>query len=221
MQAQKTLRISFPFLESLRYFLTILPAGIYGWTRLSIPFLRPRDLRIVISAGRKFQSGWIPTQQFFLDITKQENWKKYFPENSVATFLAEHVFEHLDWSAAEIALQHIFKALKEGGYFRIAVPDGCHPSKDYYNAVKPGGTGLGAESHKVVYDYQKLTSVAKNVGFSIDLLEYFDETGTFHKQNWKPEDGLIHRSAEYDRRNQGGQLVYTSLIADLIKPRRD
>jgi len=48
--------------------------------------------------------------------------------------------------------------------------------------VKVGGPGSKdhpAASHKIVYDYHKLSELFKSVGFKVKLLEYFDENGIF------------------------------------------
>ena len=52
----------------------------------------------------------------------------------------------------------------------------------------------------------------------VRLLEFYDQRGQFHRRSWSSNDGHIRRSAEHDPRNQDGQLVYTSLILDAIKP---
>ena len=99
----------------------------------------------------------------------------------------------------------------------MAVPDGFNPSEEYINYVKPGGTGNGADDHKLLYNYKLMSGFLENVGFKVNLLEYFDENGQFHKAPWDPEDGMIRRSADHDERNRDGKLGYTSLIIDAIK----
>ena len=49
------------------------------------------------------------------------------------------------------------------------------------------------------------------------MLEYFDDFGNFHFEDWSPEDGIIHRSKRFDQRNKES-LVYTSIILDARKP---
>lgn len=51
----------------------------------------------------------------------------------------------------------------------------------------------------------------------MQLLEYFDENGMFHAQNWDMSDGYVRRSIRYDNRNSDGKPVYTSLIIDAVK----
>lgn len=49
------------------------------------------------------------------------------------------------------------------------------------------------------------------------MLCCFDEEGMFHETGWDGNKGVIFRSKKYDPRNQGGQLVFPSLIVDAVK----
>jgi predicted SAM-dependent methyltransferase len=55
-------------------------------------------------------------------------------------------------------------------------------------------------------------------GFQVTLLEYCDEAGNFHFNEWHAEDGVIFRSKKFDPRNKGDKLLFPSLIIDAIKP---
>ena len=58
-------------------------------------------------------------------------------------------------------------------------------------------------------------------GFSVRLLEWYDENGVFHKQKWSNNDGAISRSANTFWSKFLGIVVnaeYTSLIVDAFKP---
>ena len=65
---------------------------------------------------------------------------------------------------------------------------------------------------------ERLRTIFKLVGFETLLLEYFDEHGTFHYQDWSPADGMIKRSKRFDSRNLTRALAYTSIILDARKP---
>lgn len=82
-----------------------------------------------------------------------------------------------------------------------------------------GGTGPGADNHRCLYDHSSLAGILQRAGFHVRLLEWFDESGVFHASTWNPEDGQVLRSASFDPRNAGGELRYTSLIIDAVKPR--
>jgi predicted SAM-dependent methyltransferase len=56
----------------------------------------------------------------------------------------------------------------------------------------------------------------QEAGFQVELLEYWDEQGVFHFQEWSSNDGHVIRSKRYDIRNKE-KLTYTSLIIDGIK----
>lgn len=175
-------------------------------------------LKIVIGASNIFEEGWFPTEEVFLNLLREEDFKRFFQNKKVDVFLSEHVFEHLTVEQADLALRNCYKYLKSGGYIRIAVPDGFHPNPNYIEMVKPGGTGSGADDHKVLYNYQTLETILKQAGFLPKPLEYFDENGNFHFFEWDKKTGMIHRSSRYDERNQHKPLTYTSLIYDGIKP---
>jgi predicted SAM-dependent methyltransferase len=184
--------------------------------------VRKRDgqtkVRVIVGACEDRYDGWITTNKAQLDILREADWAYHFESDPLDAILAEHVWEHLDCSAAIVAAQNCFKHLKPGGYIRVAVPDGSHPDNDYIDYVKPGGWGTGSDDHHVLYTYRTLKTVFESVGFQINLLEYFDERGTFHYQEWTPSDGMIMRSARFDSRNLTGELAYTSIILDARKP---
>jgi predicted SAM-dependent methyltransferase len=93
-----------------------------------------------------------------------------------------------------------------------------HPDSAYIDYVRPGGTGVGADDHKILYTYKTMTQRLEKAGFRVKLLEYWDEGGKFHYIDWTDEGGRIKRSRRYDDRNKDGKLGYTSLIVDAVKP---
>jgi predicted SAM-dependent methyltransferase len=174
---------------------------------------RNRDLRIVIGASHTRFPGWISTEYPLFDITRRDSVTRFFEPHSVSSILAEHVWEHLTDEQAALATENCAFLLKPGGRLRIAVPDGMHPDRSYIDAVKPGGTGLGSDDHKILHTHATLAGLMKSAGFSVTLLEWFDHDG-FHFAEWKDEDGYISRSSKNDERNRVRPLSYTSLIAD-------
>ncbi|TDB61375.1 class I SAM-dependent methyltransferase [Arundinibacter roseus] len=176
-----------------------------------------KPVKLVIGSGFSFIKGWMLTDIETLNILKADDWAAYFPENSVDRILAEHVWEHFSEADGKLAFKNCHTFLKPGGVLRVAVPDGFHPDPEYIAKVRPGGTGDGADDHKILYNYKLMSGFLEEIGFKVLPLEYFDENGQFHQQPWRPEDGIIRRSADHDSRNQGGKLVYTSLIIDAQK----
>ena len=174
-----------------------------------------KTVKIIIGAGPTKEPGFIATQQEDLDLLNDNHWAQ-IPNNSVDTFLAEHVWEHLTLEDGIKAIRNCYNHLKPGGHIRIAIPDGYHPDKEYIEYVKPNGSGDGADDHKVLYNYEIVQKICDENNWNLNLLEYWDKLGNFHFKTWNAEDGMIYRSKN-DKRNQNGELKYTSLIFDINK----
>ena len=174
--------------------------------------------RIVVGSSGVFDPGWIPTEIEFLNLLRRSDWQKFFSPGTLDAILAEHVWEHLTLTDGAIAAKTCFDYLRPGGRLRLAVPDGFNPSIEYREWVRPGGSGAGADDHKVLYTHETMSRLLVGVGFQVELLEYFDAAGNFHFTDWNPTEGMIHRSRRFDERNRDGRLGYTSLIVDARKP---
>ncbi len=179
--------------------------------------LTERPRRLILGASGTSMPGWHHTDQRYLDLLKPAQWRRLFEPGTIDGLLAEHVWEHLTPEAAVAAARTCHTYLAPGAALRVAVPDGLHPDPAYIEWVRPGGTGAGADDHKLLYDYRSFSRVFEQAGFRIELLEYFDEHGVFHGGEWSHERGFVGRSARYDARNAGGKLAYTSLILDAVK----
>jgi len=179
----------------------------------------PRPLRVVVGAGHHCPSGWVGTNIHQLNLLLPADWDFYFAERPITALLAEHVWEHLTLDEGLLAAQNCFRYLHPGGYLRVAVPDGLHPDPAYREHVRPGGTGPGADDHKIFYTYRSIGELFARAGFTVKPLEYFDEQGNFHHLPWQAADGMIRRSFHFDRRNQPGHPIpaYTSLLIDVHK----
>jgi len=181
--------------------------------------LRDRPVKkIIVGAGGTQFEGWIPTNKEILNLLVESDWAAYLKPDSLDAILAEHVWEHLSLEEGARACRNCFAFLKQGGLLRIAVPDGFHPDADYIAQVKPGGYGPGADDHKVLYNYRTLAAMLEKAGFKTRLLEWFDEQGNFHHEDWNAMDGFVMRSTRYDQRNKDKPTAYTSLIIDASKP---
>ena len=183
----------------------------------------PEDhpLKIIIGAGEQRWEGWIPTQGKDLNLLVRKDWEDTFHSREADAFLCEHVWEHLTLEEAYQAAQLCYEYLKSGGFLRCAVPDGNFPDPEYQRLAQVGGPGPKdhpAASHKVLYTYKTFVPVFEQAGFKIDLLEYCDETGRFHYNQWNLDAGPIYRSLMLDHRNRDGKIGCVSLIIDAIKP---
>jgi predicted SAM-dependent methyltransferase len=175
--------------------------------------------RLVIGASWKFDPGWIPTEQSFLDLTRPEQWAEFMAPDTIDAMLAEHVWEHLTPADGLTGARTCYRYLKPGGYLRLAVPDGYNPDPVYHGWVKVGGEGQGqrGNDHKVLYTYRTITDLLEQAGFTVRLYEYFSEAGEFQYTEWDRAQGTIRRSLRYDPRNKHG-LVFTSIVLDAVKP---
>jgi predicted SAM-dependent methyltransferase len=178
---------------------------------------RATPLRLVIGASGIYDDGWVPSDIGYLDLLNAKHWETFFNVASIDAMLAEHVWEHLTPEEGLVAAKCCYKYLKPGGYLRVAVPDGYHPDPAYIAYVRPGGSGPGADDHKILYNYVTFAELFEQAGFCVTPLEYFDVQGVFRRKEWREEDGRIIRSSRFDTRNREGGLNYTSIILDARK----
>lgn len=171
-------------------------------------------LNVMIGSGITNYDGWVTTDIPAFDILRHEHWAVLFQPDSINRMLAEHVFEHLTMIQFQDFLRIARIYLADGGRIRIAIPDGYHPDPTYIEHVRPGGIGVGADDHKVLYTCDLMAELLTAQGYGYQFLEYFDSEGVFHQMEWDIDDGFIQRSAQYDKRNMDGKLDYTSLIVD-------
>jgi predicted SAM-dependent methyltransferase len=140
-------------------------------------------VKVVIGAGVTSYDGWISTNESELNLLKRVDFEKIFSNQKASAMLAEHVWEHMSIDEGLIAAKNCFDYLVDGGYIRVAVPDINFKNEWYHNMVKIGGNGgpnHPSYTHKIVYDYIKLSEVFEKAGFTVELLEYCDENGYFH-----------------------------------------
>ena len=189
------------------------------WKKLNWYFylMTHNDIKIIVGAGPTKYKGWFPTDIVTLDVTNEDHFKKYFKKKKIRKILAEHVLEHLTTNELELMISNFQNYSAQNVNIRIAVPDGYHKDKDYFNKVKPGGTGEGAEDHKHLFNYKSLSGLFESQNFKIKLVEYWDEAGNFHSDYSNDENGFVLRSFVNDKRNSDGIPHYTSLIIDFRK----
>src|SRR5690606_41829346 len=114
-----------------------------------------------------------------------------------------HVWEQLDFDEGKEAARICYEFLKPGGDIRCAVPDGVIPNDEYQRGVQIGGPGPKdhpAASHKIVHNYKTITKMFEEAGFEVSLLEYCDEVGEFHYNDWVVMIGIIYRYKRFEHR---------------------
>jgi len=176
-------------------------------------------MKIVVGAGSTHYPGWLSLQQSELDLTDSNGWARLFRPASLSAILAEHVIEHLTVEQTCQAFKLCYRYLKPGGYLRIAVPDGFHTSRAYYEWVRPGGIWNG-DDHKQLLNYKSLARLLCRANFRVLLREYFDETGNLHAPGFDQSHGNIRRSHQNPYSIILGLAVsarYTSLVCDAFK----
>ena len=176
---------------------------------------KDKPIKVIIGAASTSYESWLSTDLPILDALNLAHWSYIFPRGSIDRILAEHVIEHWSKDEFRLFLRAVQLFVSEQGFIRIAIPDGFHPNPSYIDYVKPGGTGSGADDHKVLYNYITITRILSEEQYDYNLLEYFDETGKFHHIPCEISDGFVERSADHDPRNMERPLSYTSLIIDV------
>jgi predicted SAM-dependent methyltransferase len=184
--------------------------------RLREAAARSRPLNVILGAGTTSYAGWIATDDDVLDITSERDWKRLFTPESIDRLLAEHVIEHLSETQARRTFAECYRYLKQGGLFRVAVPDGNRRDPAYVAEASPPKDG-----HQALYNVDSITQLLRESGFETTPLEYFDGNEQFQAVPWDERDGMIQRSVRFDCQIdfQRGGLYYTSLIVDARKPR--
>jgi predicted SAM-dependent methyltransferase len=200
------------FIQEVRWFIKH-KIRVYKLRKLT----KKKPCKIVVGSSGIFDAGWIPSNIDTLNLIKSKDWETLFNPDSIDAILAEHIWEHLSVENGIMAAKMCFKYLRHGGYLRAAVPDGLHPDPKYIEWTRVGGTGPGAQDHKILYTYKTFRSIFEVACFKVELYEYFDEQGVFHYNEWSPDKGKIYRSKRFDERNQDDGLKYTSIILDAKK----
>ena len=182
-----------------------------------IYLLSHNEIKIIVGSGTTKYKGWFATDIHILDLTNENDFKKFFLTKKIDNIVAEHVLEHLSQNALELMLGNFVKYTSQRINIRIAVPDGFHSDSEYINKVKPGGVGEGAQDHKNLFNYKSLSELFSKHGFKVNIVEYWDETGQFHSNYKNNNNGYISRCLINDERNVNNKPIYTSLIIDFKK----
>ena len=163
------------------------------WKYLSwLYYLNTNDsINLIVGAGPSNFKGWFSTDIATLDVANENHFKKYFKDKKINKIVAEHVLEHLTNEDLELMVTHLYKYSADDINIRIAVPDGFHKDENYIRIVKPGGTGLGVDDHKHLFNYKTLSSIFEKQGFVSYPKEYWDDEGEFSTTYFNDDYGKI------------------------------
>ena len=175
-------------------------------------------IRLAIGAESHCSENWIPAASDQIDLANSASWSAFFQKSSVDAILAERVWEHLGEQDSKTAARNCFQFLRPGGYLRVAVPDGFHPSQQRKTLRGVGGSKIGAGGGGWLYNHHSFAEVFLAVGFQVQMIEFFDQEGVFHSNQWDVSKGLVKRSLLFDERNISQPFAYTSLVLDAVKP---
>jgi predicted SAM-dependent methyltransferase len=188
-------------------------------TRLLRRQIESRDrIRLAIGSESHCTEDWIPAERDQIDLVNPASWSCFFQKSSVDAILAEHVWEHLSEQDGKTAARNCFQFLRPGGYLRVAVPDGFHPSQQCQELRRQGGSEIGSGGHGSLYNHHSFAESFLQVGFQVQLIEFFDQEGVFHSNHWDVSKGMVKRSLLFDERNIDQPFAYTSLVLDAVKP---
>lgn len=158
-------------------------------------YLLNGELKIIIGAALTRDSGWLSTNEIYLDITRENHWRRAFrTPNRISRIVSEHVFEHLTNAEMKCALKCCYMYLQEGGSLLIAVPDGNHPNELYRRNTGINGHGADAQDHKQFITYESLSTALLENGFTYTLIEGFYNGQLVSDYARFKKFGLIHRS---------------------------
>lgn len=152
-------------------------------------------------------------------------------DNSVDSFQAEDVLEHIPYEKLVPVINEIYRVLKPDGLFRLSVPDyGCdvlqnRSIKDEKGQIvfDPGGGGTPENPGHVWFPridtvMQLLTKTKFHESGKIELLHYYNKDGTFAAKPIDYSKGHVRRTPDFDERVKNPYRPM-SLVINLIKGR--
>jgi len=142
------------------------------------------DLRLVFGCGDTRYAGWVGIDCFRGQaVALQLDLRRRLPfrDHTVELCYSEHFLEHLYPEEAERHFAEVFRVLKPGGTYRVAVPAALRFAQKYlegdreffalahpweprpFDAVRKVFSWNG--EHRTIYDYCQLEHLARQAGF--------------------------------------------------------
>lgn len=151
------------------------------------------------------------------------------PDDSIDSFQAEDVLEHISYEKLASVINEIFRILKPNGLFRLSLPDyGCdvlqnrsikEPSGQIVFDPSGGGTFLNP-GHIWFPRIDNVKSLLDKTAFSIagkiEYFHYYNMDGTFIMKPIDYLKGHVRRTPDFDTRVQDPRRPM-SIVVDLVK----
>lgn len=151
------------------------------------------------------------------------------PDNSVDSFQAEDVLEHIPYNQLVPVLDEIFRVLKPNGFFRLSLPDyGCdilqeRSVKDSSGKIifDPGGGGTTENpGHAWFPRIDEVRNLVEKSAFArkgkIEYLHYYNMDGSSLVKPVDYSKGHVNRTPDFDERVKSPYRPM-SMIIDLVK----
>ena len=177
------------FLRNLLNEAKMMFVRIYGFSpmfrRRFAQFMKSDEISLVFGCGETHYPGWLHIDCFFdenVDLVMDLRRRLPFEDQAVKNCYSEHFLEHLYPVEAKSHLMEVNRVLKQGGVYRIVVPDTgkfmrkyaagdeaffvkAHPWERFsidaiYSIVNWGG------EHRSIYDSENLERIGRDAGFT-------------------------------------------------------
>lgn len=207
-------------------------------TRLSPVFLYAGDVPDSKEYRTPQRAGLSLTQDDNRHIPHDIRLRHPIPDNTVDTYQAEDVFEHIEYAKLPGIIADIYRILKKGGLFRLSVPDyrcdvlrqrsirnasgdivfdsdggGVYRKRYFFFGPKVATKG----AHLWFPTYETVKALFEKIPFSsVEFLHWYGEDGAPHCNPIDYSKGFIQRTPDHDVRVA---MPYRpmSLVVDCIK----
>lgn len=152
-------------------------------------------MKLHLGCGKRYFPGWVHVDiaSFdHIDVKTSVDDLSMFASETIEIIYSSHTFEYFDRVEAVKVLQEWNRVLKPGGTIRLAVPDFeqlikvYHKTGDLNKIIGPlyGRMQIGTDAepnwifHKTVYDYETISSLLVENGFT--EVSHYDWRSTDH-----------------------------------------
>ena len=138
------------------------------------------------------------------------------PDGTVDRVHSEDCFEHIEETSYPKIFREVYRVLKKGGLFRLAVPDYLNP-KDRFCLQE--GYDTRNKLHITLTTYKVIRPYCfHDMWEKVEFLHYWEDEQTFVKKSVDYERGYVSRTPDNDPLNTGANPYHvTSLVVDMVK----